>query len=58
LGKETIIVLKNGMRVKLTPIAVKFIEELETFFAERDIPEEEIPIYLAALARHKGSRNL
>ena len=58
MDKETIIVLKNGMRVKLTPIAVKFIEELETFFAERDIPEEEIPIYLAALARRKRSRNL
>lgn len=58
MGKETLIVLKNGMRIKLTPIAVKFIEELEMFFAERDIPEEEIPVYLAALARHKRSRNL
>ncbi len=56
MDKEIIIVLKNGMRVKLTPIAVKFIEELETFFAERDIPEEEISIYLAALARRKRSR--
>ena len=58
MGKETIIVLDNGMRVKLTPIALKFIEELEEFFAERDIPEKEIPLYLAALARRKRSHNL
>jgi len=58
LAKDTIIVLKNGMKVRFTPIAVKFIEELEMFFAERDIPEEEIPLYLASLARRKRSRNL
>jgi len=58
LGKENIIVLTNGTRVILTPIAMKFIEELEKFFAERDIPEEEIPLYLAALARRKRSRKL
>ena len=58
MGKETIIVLANGTRVRVTPIAMKFIEELEKFFAERDIPEEEIPLYLAALARRKRSCNL
>ncbi len=58
MGNETIIVLKNGTRVRFTPITLKFIEELETFFAERDIPEEEIPLYLATLARRKRSRNL
>ena len=58
MAKDTIIVLKNGMRVRFTPIALKFIEELEEFFAEKDIPEKEIPLYLAALARRKRSRNL
>jgi len=58
LSKETIIVLNNGTRVRFTPIAMKFIEELEEFFAERDIPEEKIPLYLATLARRKRSRNL
>jgi len=55
LGNETIIVLKNGTRVRFTPISLKIIEELETFFAERDIPEEEIPLYLAVLARQRHS---
>ena len=58
MGKETIIVLKNGTRVRFTPISVKFIEELAEFFAERDISKEKIPIYLAILVRDKRSRNL
>ena len=58
MGNETIIVLKNGMRVRFTPIDLKFIDELEEFFAERGIPEKEIPLYLAALALRKRSRNL
>ncbi len=53
MGKETIIVLKNGTRVRFTPIDLKVIEELEAFFAERDITEEEIPLYLAARTRRK-----
>jgi len=58
LGNETIIVLKNGTRVRFTPISLKIIEELEEFFAERDIPAKKIPLYLALLTRHKRSRNL
>ncbi len=46
------------MRVRFTPIDLKFIDELEEFFAERGIPEKEIPLYLAALALRKRSRNL
>lgn len=58
MGKDTIIVLKNGTQLKLTPKALKFIEELKEFFAERGIPEEEIPVYLAELARRKRVSNL
>ncbi len=58
MGKETIIVLKNGTKVKFTPIDLKIIEELAEFFAERDIPEEKIPLYLAILVREKRSRKL
>jgi len=58
VGKETIIVLKNGTRVKFNPISMKIIEELAEFFADRDIPEEKIPLYLAILVRHKRSRKL
>ncbi len=58
MGDETIIVLKNGLRVRFTPIDLKFIDELEEFFAERGIPKEEIPMYLAALAPRKRVRNL
>ena len=53
MGKDTIIVLKNGTQLKLTPKALKFVDELKKFFAERDIPEEEIPLYLAELARRE-----
>ena len=57
MGKDTIIVLPDSSQYKLTPKAIKFIEELEEFFAERSIPEEEIPLYLAELARRERSRN-
>ncbi|GAH21669.1 unnamed protein product [marine sediment metagenome] len=53
MGKDTVIVLKDGTQLKLTPKALKFIDELKKFFAERDIPEEDIPSYLAELARRK-----
>ncbi len=58
MGKDTIIVLKDGTQLKLTPKALKFIEELKEFFAERGIPEEEIFLYLAELTRRERSRNL
>ena len=57
MGKDTIIVLKDGTQLKLTPKAIKFVEELEEFFAERGIPEEEIPLYLAELARRERANN-
>lgn len=53
MGKDTIIVLKDGTQLKLTPKTLIFIEELKAFFAERGIPEEEIPLYLAELARRE-----
>lgn len=49
MDKETIIILSDGSQCKLTPNALKFIDELKEFFAERDIPEEEIPLYLTEL---------
>ena len=58
MGKDTIIVLKDGTQYKLTPKALKFIEELKEFFAERGIPEEEIPVYLAELSRRERAGNL
>ena len=51
MGKDTIIVLPDGSKCKLTPKTIKFAEELEKFFTERGIPEEDIPLYLAKLAR-------
>jgi len=53
MGKDTIIVLKDGTQLKLTPKALRFIDELKEFFAERGIPEEDIPLYLAELARRE-----
>jgi len=53
LGKDTIIILNNGLRVSFTPIAVKFIDELEQFFDERDIPIKNIPAYLFALSKRE-----
>jgi len=53
MGKDTIIVLRDGTQYKLTPKALRFIEELKEFFAERGIPEEDISLYLAELARHQ-----
>ena len=58
MGKDTIVVLPDGSQYKLTPKALNFIEELEGFFAERDLPKEEISIYLAELARRERSRKL
>ena len=58
MGKDTIIVLKDGTKAKLTPKALKFIEDLKEFFAERGIPEEDIPLYLAELARRERADNL
>ena len=58
MGKDTIIVLSDGSQYKLTPKSIKFIEELEKFFAERGIPQEDIPLYLARLARLNRSSNI
>jgi len=58
MGKDTIIVLKDGTQVKLTPKSLKFIEELKEFFAKRGIPEEDISLYLAELARRDRSDTL
>ncbi len=58
MGKDTIIVLKDGTQLKLTPTALKFVEELKEFFAERGIPEEDISLYLAELSRRKQAGNL
>ena len=56
MGRDTIIVLSDGSRCKLTPKAIRFVEELKEFFAERGIPEEDIPLYLAELARRERRR--
>jgi len=53
LSKEKIIVLKNGTRVSFTPIDLKFVDELEKLFDERDIPKKNIPAYLNALAKRE-----
>ena len=58
MGVDTIIVLRDGTQVKLTPKALKFNEELKEFFAERGIPEEDISLYLAELSRRKQAGNL
>ncbi len=58
MGKDTIIVLSDGSQYKLTTKALKFIDELKEFFAVRGIPEEEISLYLAELARREQARNL
>ena len=58
MDKNTIVVLKDGTQLKLTPKALKFLEELKEFFAERGIPEEDISLYLAELARSKRASNL
>lgn len=54
--KDTIVVLSDGSMAKLTPKAIKFIDELKKFFADRGIPEEDIPLYLAELARRERSK--
>ena len=56
MGKETTIILSDGTKCKLTPKAIKFIDELKKFFAMRGIPEEDIPLYLIELARRERKR--
>jgi len=58
MGKDTIIVLSDGTKCKLTPKAIKFADELEKFFVERGIPKEDIPLYLAKLVRLNRASNL
>ena len=58
MTKDTVIKGKAGRFYKLTPKTLHFIEELKKFFAERGIPEEEIPTYLAELARRKSVAEL
>jgi len=58
MGKNTVIVLKDGTQFRLTPKALRFVEELKEFFAERGIPEEDISLYMAELARRKQAGNL
>ena len=58
MGKDTIIVLRDGTQLKLTPKALRFIDELKEFFAVRDIPEEDIPMYLAELAHRERASKL
>jgi len=56
MGKDTIIVLRDGTQLKLTPKALRFIEELKEFCAVRGIPEEDISMYLAELARRERNK--
>lgn len=56
MGKDTIIVLRDGTQLKLTPKALRFIKELKEFFDVRGIPEEDIPMYLAELARREHNK--
>ena len=56
MGKDTIIILPNGVRCRLTPKSIKFIDELKNFFAERGIPERDIPLYLMELAKREHTR--
>ena len=55
MGKDTIIVLSDGSKYKLTAKAIEFTEELKKFCAERGIPEEKIPEMLRELARREQS---
>ena len=58
MGKDTIIVLRDGTQLQLTPKALKFIDELKEFCAERGIPKENISLYLEELARRERASNL
>ncbi len=51
MDKDTIIVLSDGSKYKLTERALNFVEDLKKFCADRGIPEEKIPEMLAALDR-------
>ena len=56
--EDTIIVLPDGSKHKLTPKAIKFIDNLENFFAELGVTKEEIPSYLEKLAHPNQASNL
>ncbi len=58
MGKDTIIILNNGVRVSFTSISVEFMDELEKFFDERGIPKKNIRAYLAVLARREKTINI
>ena len=53
MGKDTIIILRDGTQLKLTPKALKFIDELKEFFALKGIPEKDISLYMAELSRRE-----
>jgi len=57
MGKDTIIVLPDGSKCEITPKGIKFIEDMEKFFAELGIPKEEITSYLEKLAHPNGASN-
>jgi len=58
MSKEKIIVLPDGSEYELTPKGIRFVEDLENFFAELGIPKEDIASYLEKLARPNGASNL
>jgi len=57
MGKDTIIVLPDGSKCEITPKGIKFIEDIEKFFAELGIPKEDIPSYLGKLADPERASN-
>ena len=58
MSKEKIIVLPDGSKYELTPKGIKFVEDLEKFFAKLGIPKEGIPLYLEKLTHPNGASNL
>lgn len=54
MSKEKIIVLPDGSKCEITPKGIKFIEDIEKFFAELDIPKEDISLYLEKLTHPNG----
>ena len=55
--KDTIIVLPDGSKCEITPKGIKFIEDIEKFFAKLGIPKEDIPLYLEKLAHPNQASN-
>ncbi len=51
MGKDTVIVLSDGSKYKLTDKALNFVDGLKKWCADRGIPENKIPDMLAALER-------